>query len=364
MRKFVGFLCLILLTTGSSFAQKKTQTENIILITFDGLRWQELFTGADSLFVDDTGMISAAGSLLDDFWDPNPQVRRKMLFPFIWDVIAKEGQIYGNRAFGNKVDNQNKMWFSYPGYNELLSGFADDERINSNDKIPNPNVTFLEHLNQMPDYRGKVMSFGSWDVFPSIINEERSGIPVNAGFDLADGENLTEAEKMINRLQREIRGPWGSVRLDPFTHHFALEGLKKHRPKVLYIGYGETDDWAHGGKYDEYLWSARQTDAYIREIWDWVKADPHYAGKTTLILTTDHGRGTNKSSWKSHGSSVPDAGEIWMMAIGPDTPALGELKTTGQWYSAMLPRTIFKLLGLEYPDEKAASVISTMIEEK
>lgn len=364
MRKLSGFLCLILFCAASSFAQKKTETENVILITFDGLRWQELFTGADSLLVDDTGMTSSAGSLLGDFWDPSPQKRRSMLFPFIWEVIAQEGQSYGNRAFGNQVDNQNTMWFSYPGYNELLSGFADDERIVSNDKIPNPNVTFLEYLNRMPDYEGKVMAFGSWDVFPSIINESRSGVPVNAGFDLAEGENLTEGEKMINRLQREIRGPWGSVRLDPFTHHFALESLKKHRPKVLYIAYGETDDWAHGGKYDEYLWSARQTDAYIREIWEWVQADPQYAGKTTLILTTDHGRGTNKSSWKGHGASIPEAGQIWMMAIGPDTPALGERKTKGQWSSAMLPRTIFRLLGLEYPDSKAAPVISEMIEEK
>ncbi|WP_373397473.1 hypothetical protein V8V91_23395 [Algoriphagus halophilus] len=211
-----------------------------------------------------------------------------------WNTLSKEGQIYGNRAYGNKVDNSNHMWFSYPGYNEFLSGFADDERINSNDKINNPNVTLLEYLNQLPEYKGKVMAFGSWDVFPYIVNEERSGVPVNAGFDVAEGDDLTPEEILTNKLQSEIRGPWGGVRLDPFTHSYAMSALKTKKPKVLYISYGETDDWAHGNHYDQYIWSAKQTDAYIKEIWDFIQSDPQYKDKTTMIIGVDHGRGSPK----------------------------------------------------------------------
>ena len=80
-----------------------------------------------------------------------------------------------------------------------------------------------------------------------------------------------------------------------------------------------------------------------------------------MIITVDHGRGTTKTSWKSHGASVHDAGEIWMMAIGPDTPASGEMKSQGQWQSAMVARTIFQLLGMEYPDGKAAPAIKEMV---
>jgi hypothetical protein len=364
MMKKVCFLLVaaLLVFAPNAFSQNSPRkTENIILITFDGLRWQELFRGADSLMVDDTGMIQSAGSLLDDFWDNDPTVRRSKLFPFFWSTIATQGQLYGNRAYGNHVNNSNNMWFSYPGYNEVLSGFADDERINSNSKTNNPNVTLLEYLNQKPAFKGKVMAFGSWDVFPYIINKDRSGIPVNAGYDKAEGNDLTEVEKTINRLQSEIRGPWGSVRLDPFTQRYAVEALKKHKPKVLYVAYGETDDWAHSGKYDQYLWSARQTDAFIREIWETVQSDPQYKDKTTMIITVDHGRGTSKTSWKNHGTSVPGADQIWMMAIGPDTPATGEMKTQGQWHSAMVARTIFQLLGMDYPDAKAAPAVKEMI---
>lgn len=359
-------LSLLLLFVGTlvlgAFAQSKTtKTENIILITFDGLRWQELFKGADSLMVDDTGMIQTPGSLLKDFWHVDPKERRKMLFPFFWSTIATQGQLYGNRAYDNKVDNSNTMWFSYPGYNEVLTGFADDERINSNSKINNPNVTFLEYLNQKPEFKGKVMAFGSWDVFPYIVNEERSGVPVNAGFEKAEGNDLTDIEKTINRLQSEIRGPWGGVRLDPFTQHYALEAIKKHKPRITYIAYGETDDWAHGNKYDQYLWSARQTDAFIKEIWETVQTDPQYKDKTTMIITVDHGRGTSKTTWRGHGDEIPESGQIWMMVIGPDTPASGEMKVQGQWHSARIARTIFQLLGMEYPDAKVGSAVKEMI---
>ncbi|WP_332914079.1 hypothetical protein [Algoriphagus boritolerans] len=80
-----------------------------------------------------------------------------------------------------------------------------------------------------------------------------------------------------------------------------------------------------------------------------------------MIITTDHGRGTNKSSWRSHGSSIPIAGEIWIAAIGPDTPPGGEMKTPGQWQSAMIARTIFQLLGMEYPDPKAFPAVKEMV---
>ena len=358
--KYLLLLVSVTLSSGLFAQTKTTKTENIVLITLDGLRWQELFRGADSLLVDDTGLIEHAGSLLPDFWRPDPVKRRVLLFPFVWETIGSQGQLFGNRVHGNKVDTQNKLWFSYPGYNELLSGFADDVRIRSNDKFNNPNTTFLEYLNRLPAFKDKVMAFGSWDVFPFIINEERSGVPVNAGFDLAVGENLTAVEKTVNRLQQELRGPWANVRLDPFTHQYALEALKNKKPRVLYIAYGETDDWAHDGKYDQYLWSAKQTDAYLKEIWETLQADPHYRNKTTLLITVDHGRGTNKESWKGHGEAIPEAGQVWMMAIGPDTAPLGERKEAGQWHSAMVPRTIFQLLGLEYPDTKAAASVKEL----
>ncbi|SHM30997.1 phosphoglycerate mutase [Cyclobacterium lianum] len=361
MNKTALLLMVLGLSYGMAIAQKATKTENIFLITVDGLRWQEFFKGADSLFVDDTGMIKDQGSLLPEFWHQDPLKRRQMLMPFTWSTLAEKGQLYGNRAFGNKADLRNDMLFSYPGYNEILTGAPDDERINSNAKTNNPNTTLLEHLQQMPEFEGKVMAFGSWDVFPYIINEERSGIPVNAGFDKAEGANLSPAEQMINRMQAEIRGPWGGVRLDPFTHHYAMEAIRKQAPRLVFIGYGEPDDWAHGNRYDEYLHSIKQFDSYLKELWEYIQTTPQYKDKTTMIITTDHGRGVEKRTWTGHGAGIPRSREVWIAAIGPDSPALGEVKQEAQVYTAMIARTVFQLLGLSYPEEKADDAIASIL---
>ncbi len=346
-----------------SVSGQPRKTENIFIITLDGYRWQELFTGADSLLVENKEFVREPVTLKSRFWANTALERRKILMPFFWSTLATEGQIYGNRKFGNFVNCSNTMWFSYPGYNEILTGFADDENINSNKKINNPNVTLLEFLNNMPAYKGAVAAFGSWDVFPFIINESRSDIPVNAGFEKASGEKLSDREIFLNALQDEIPGPWSGVRLDAFTHYFALEYVRKNQPRVVYISYGETDDFAHEGKYDEYLKSAHRTDQFIADLWKWVQSDRHYRGKTTFLVTTDHGRGTQPlESWRSHGDEVAGAGQIWFAVIGPDTPHGGEQKSQNQIHQNQVAKTAAAFLGVDYTNKKkVGDIIGTAI---
>lgn len=314
-------------------------------MTLDGLRWQEVFGGADSLLVRDPRFVRDTVALADRFWAPDPAVRRAALLPFLWGTVATAGQLYGNRALGSRAEVTNPHRFSYPGYSELLVGFHDG-RIDSNDKRPNPNPTVLEFVNQQPAMRGRVAAFGSWDVFPYIVNEERSGILVNAGFEPATGD-LSERERLLNTLQEQIPSPWTSVRLDAFTHHFALEHLARHRPRLLYVAYGETDDFAHDGRYDEYLRSARRTDGFIRELWEWAQSQDDYRDRTTFVITTDHGRGTG-ADWMRHGSGVAGAEEIWIAVLGPDSPPLGERGTRGRVLQSQIAATVAALLGLDY----------------
>jgi hypothetical protein len=355
---YVGLLALIFPLTGFS---QQNKTENLIFLTLDGLRWQEVFYGADSLLVVDTKYAQNPEKLTDEFWHTDPKVRREILMPFFWSVLAREGQLHGNRKHGSKVNNKNRMVFSKPCYNEIFAGFPDDERINSNSKENNPNPNILEFLDKQPGFEGKVAAFASWDVFPAILNRDRNNLKLNAGFEKAQGKDLTEIEVFLNRAQDEIRGPWDGVRLDFFTHHFAMEELKARKPKMLYVGYGETDDYSHDDRYDQYLLSARQTDAYIKEIWDFVQSDPQYKDKTTMVIMTDHGRGVYpKVNWKSHSVNTPNSDEIWIAAIGPDTPAMGEVKKEGQFYAMQIARTMVELLGFEYPIEKAGPKIKEL----
>ena len=120
--------------------------------------------------------------------------------PFFWNVIAKQGQVYGSRAKGSVASVTNGHNFSYPGYNETLCGYA-DPRIDSNDKRPNPNVTVFEWLHRKPAFQGRVTAVGCWDVFPFIFNTERCGFYVNAGYDpLVDGKS-TAAARIVEHPQ-------------------------------------------------------------------------------------------------------------------------------------------------------------------
>lgn len=360
MKIKLTLLLICFLITFSGCAQS-TKTENVFLITLDGLRWQELFGGADSTLIGDKDYVRNTEELKELFWKESRQQRRETLMPFFWSTIAQQGQLYGNRWQDSKVNCTNQMWFSYPGYNEILSGFADDAVIRSNDKIPNPNTTVLEYINKQDGFKGKVAAFGSWDVFPYIVNEVRSGVPVNAGFEKSADEPLTDKEIFLNKLQDEIPSPWGAVRLDAFTHHYMMEYVKKHSPRLVYIAYGETDDFAHDGAYDHYLKSARQTDEFIKEIWDYIQSTPQYKDKTTLLITTDHGRGTvPKESWKGHGTSVKNADQIWIAALGPDTEALGA-NVKGQYYQNQIAATVAKALGINYKQPKAGKALTTVL---
>jgi hypothetical protein len=344
-------LITVLLSHDVLLAQSKNKTENVVLVTLDGMRWQEVFNGADSSFMKQQQHLKDS-RVKEKFWRDNLSERRKALMPFFWNTIAAKGQLYGNRNAGCKVNVTNNQWFSYPGYNEILTGRADNERIHSNDKLYNPNTNVLEFINSQQAFKGKVAAFTSWDVFPYIINDKRNNIFVSAGLMPATGDKLSSVEQTLNKLMNNIPNPLGDVRLDAFTFYYGLEYMKKSKPRVMYFAFDETDDFAHAGEYAAYLNAAHYTDKFIGELWNYIQSDPAYKDKTTLILTCDHGRGPGQEDWKHHGQKIAEADQIWMAVVGPDTPSVGEVKGERQFYQNQVARTMAALLGLDYKSEK------------
>ena len=355
----VAVVISLLLCVQHSNAQT---SHNIIVITTDGFRWQELFGGMDSAIANNKQFNQGDSAYIyKKYWAATGEERRKRLLPFLWSTIKDQGTIYGNRAENNKVDVANRYWFSYPGYNEIMTGYP-DTLVNSNAYKPNPHITVLEFLNSQPALKGKVAAFGAWNAFDRILNEKRSGIPVVNGFDDCGGATPTAREMMINDMRRNGYKPWGEEEcLDMFTHYAAVEYLKTRKSRVLYISYGETDEWAHGGQYKNYLDAARQVDEWIKQIWNFVQNDPFYKGKTTLLFTTDHGRGDlNKHQWTDHGADVPGASQIFVAALGISVNKKGEVKQEQQLYQKQLAQTIARIMGYTY---KAGHTIAPALED-
>jgi dienelactone hydrolase len=194
-----------------------------------------------------------------------------------------------------------------------------------------------------------VAAFGSWDVFPFIINRERSGVLVNAGFDpLTSGDPSRRG--LLNDLIEETTPAADGVRHDALTFAAALEHVRQARPRVLYLALGETDDWAHAGRYDHYLRSARRFDRFTRRLWDEMQALEQYRDRTTFVITTDHGRGGGRGfgSWRKHGEKLPESQDIWIGVLGPDTPALGERVPAGTVTQSQVAATLAAALGEDF----------------
>lgn len=339
------------------------KTENVILVTYDGLRWQEVFSGADeALLTKKEGGVHDPDALRAKFWRDTPEARRAALLPFLWGTVAREGQIYGNGGKGSVARVTNGLNFSYPGYQEILCGHA-DPKVDSNDKRPNPNVSVLEWLNGKDAYRGRVAAFTQWDCFPFILNSERSGLLVNAGQSPLEGDGLSEREKWLNRVLLDTNWPDADQRSDALTYLLGEAYFDRRRPRVLYLGFGETDTWAHEGRYDLVLQGAHQTDGYLARLWASVQDSPEYAGKTSLVITTDHGRGEAPVEWKGHGEKMPASDRIWIAVLGPDTPALGERENCAEVTQSQVAATVAALLGEDWnaAEPKAAAPIRDAI---
>ena len=337
--------CIFCLTLTTTIAQ--TEAPNIFIITTDGFRWQEIFNGADSLLINNPDYVKDTALLKELYWDNDLNERRKMLMPFVWKTLAKKGSLYGNRNYGNKVTVANAYRFSYAGYNEILTGYADPSII-ANKKKWNRNENLLEFLNSRPGYQNKVAAFASWNLFEYILNKPQSSVYQNSGYRAIDHDSLSVTEESANAVQENAVNNTVSTRNDMLSFVAAKEYIQNKHPKVVYIGFGETDEYAHGGNYDGYLQSAHLFDEYLAQLWYLVNKDPFYKNNTSFIICTDHGRGEKSKNWVRHGLFTPGSNNSWLMTIGPGFEAKGELQTRAEIFNDQLAQTIAKLLGQHF----------------
>jgi type I phosphodiesterase/nucleotide pyrophosphatase len=345
-------LVLVLLTCGWPTAAGAPLAANVVIVTIDGMRWQEVFGGADRAYFKKTSDGKPPAAELR-FWRDEERARREALLPFFWKTIATDGAVFGDPARRSRVRLTNGLWFSYPGYSEMLTGIA-DPRIDSNDKRPNPNVTVLEWLNGRPGFAGRVHAVGDWDVLPFILNVERSRLPV--GNMQPAPSPRTERERAINDLAADLPPYWNGVIFDAPVMHAAVEALTSRTPRVLYVMLGETDEWAHGGRYDLYLDAAFRSDRFLARLWDRLQALPQYRGRTTLIVTTDHGRGATPSDWTDHGRDVPAAETTWMAMLGPGSQPAG-VREDVTITTSQLAATVASLLGEDFRAGSPAAAV-------
>lgn len=352
MKKNVFALFLLLSAVATVFAQGgSNEIRNVILITLDGVRTQEMFGGMDIVIFRSTNRNFDKTETFKRFDAATARERREKLMPFFWKTLmASHGSIAGNRELKSEVKTTNKLFFSYPGYSELLTGQAHDDIIKSNSHPQNPFPSFLDFLNKKWKLGyNDVAEISSWDAFQRIATNKPGSFMINAGY--AEYSNAGPDIAALNKAQFETLPPWNSARFDYYTFRFALDHMRKYKPRVVHIGFDDTDDWAHQRNYERLLQALNRTDDYIREIWQFTQNDPAYRGKTAIIITTDHGRGETPETWDDHGEDVPEAQYFWMAFLAPNVKLRGEWQNAETIYQNQVAATLCKLAGVDYSEQ-------------
>ncbi len=321
-----------------------TAARNVIVVTTDGLRPQEVFGGLDPAYNRPENGVDDPAALAEEFGGATPELRRAKLLPFLWQRIDAGAPVFGGPGVPARVSNGKN--FSFPGYNELFAGFA-DPRVDSNAKRPNPNRTVLEWLDGRPGFAGKVRAHTSWDVFEWIFRAESSGLPVRAG-----------------RPRREAEGDAvDRTRPDPETMAEALTALRDDRPRVLYVSLNDTDESAHANQYDKYLHEAHAFDDFLRRLWEAVESIDEYRGRTAFVVSTDHGRGLTPADWMNHNAATPGSEQLWIVAYGAGVTTGGDTRSEGPATQSQVAATIAALLGEDYnqAEPRAARPLSGVV---
>ena len=346
--KHLPLLILIAALGLAAAVVAQSPSPSVVLVTLDGARIEELFGGLDAEIVRSQltrGQRLEEQPIYKRFWAPTPEERRAKLMPFFWGTLMRDlGSIAGNPARGSRVHLTNAHAFSYPGYSEMLTGRAHDDTITSNSPIRNPYPTVLEFLKTQAGLsKERAAVFSSWSVASAIVEHTEGALTVNAGYQAFESPDAET--RRLSALQFDTPTPWNTTRHDAYTFRFAMDHLARHKPRVLYVLFEETDDWAHDGRYDRVLEALARTDEYLKQLWTWLQSQPEYRGRTHMLITTDHGRGRTPADWKNHGKDVTGASETWMAFVSPAMSRRGEWSGGAPLVTAQVAATLITWMG-------------------
>jgi Type I phosphodiesterase / nucleotide pyrophosphatase len=352
MRRGISVASLALFCSlAASHAFAEPATHHVVLVTLDGVRIQELFSGMDPVIANapeaDSGIYDAEVTR-QRYWRDTATERREALMPFFWKALAPAGMVLGNPAVGSGVKVRNDQWFSYPGYAEILTGEPHAE-IKSNDFVRYPHETVLDYVHRRLALKStEIAQIGSWDGFKYAASRKDGTFFMSGAYDFLPAEQSTPELDLLAGLRREVMENWEESSNDAVTFRLALGYLKKYQPRVLWLGLGQSDDWAHARRYDRVLDYLHLADSWIEELWQTLQSDERFRGRTTLVITTDHGRGRTPQDWAEHAAGIDGSQDIWLAIIGPDTPARGEVRDQPGITQSNIAATMLQYFGFDH----------------
>ena len=240
------------------------KSPDVILVTIDGTRWQEVYNGSD---------VSRDGG---------HHLTPRQIVPNLYNSFVDQGIAVGKTT---PMIATGPNHISLPGYLEITRGHpSTDCQTNTCDPTIDQSVFWFFQ---------KAAVFSSWSTISKTI-------PTNAHVTMDTGGGAY-------------------YRPDGETEEATLAYLMRNNPDFLWVSLGDTDEWAHHNSYDNYLKSLHSADKFIGDL---VKLYPN----STIIVTVDHGRskyfsnhGPDKESERvwlmMRGPNVPHKGFVKTQSV-------------------------------------------------
>lgn len=233
--------------------------------------------------------------------------------PRTYHLVATRGVALGaDRPGCGTVRTASGANVSLPGYLEIFTGRKTLCRDNGCAQTARATV-----LDEAADAGLTAASIGSWNVLDHAVSRGNPGVLVASGSHPWPGARpLADSalEQLASLGERAAPFPGvGGYRPDVHTSAIALHYLKTWSPAVFHVGLGDADEWGHRDDYRAYLEAIGKADAFIGSIADTLDAMGELGARTTVIVTTDHGRNTD---FRHHGAWSASSGRSFVLAFG------------------------------------------------
>ncbi len=269
--------------------------DHIVLLTADGVRWQDVFgpRGTDEL-------------------------------PTLSRLISSDGAAIGAPTSKSAIRASGPAYLSLPGYRELLLGHEPGD-CEANDCSPPVERGLVEQLASGDP--GEVAVFASWPTVGDALRVNAPGLISTGRKHLLGKDQLEQAgllESWRSAHGRSAKPGWGNYRPDAETSEIALAYLQRRQPRFLFLSLGDTDEYAHQGKRDSYWLALRRFDRTVALVEQALNELAAQGGRTLLLITTDHGRA---EGFSEHGAQYPESSRVWLLATGTAVRARGVVES-------------------------------------
>ena len=318
-----------------------------MLVVLDGVRWQEVFGGADRVLAQDRGL------------NPLAWASARALLPNVSRLLESRAIALGAPGHGPEIAASGPQLISMPGYLEIFAGHP-DLGCDSNECARPPARTLVDDVVEAGGAEAAAV-VASWPNIARAATSNAGRLVVTAGRHRVERADLLRQDRATAALLDDgahasaFPGE-GDYRPDAITAKVALRVLSTERPRFLFVGLGDADEYGHRNDYRRYLEAIHASDTFLGELFATLDTMGARGAHTTVLVTADHGRAYD---FKDHGSRFPESGRVWLLAAGGEVREHGLVVASRRHTLSDVAPTVRALLGIHGEGTAIAEVLAS-----